>query len=119
MNTRTKTIVMAAALIAAGSALSSQAADQTDTTQTDTSRITVYAKPTTDDQQITNDVVEKLANDPRLAGYIGVETDRHNVTLTGRVITPGQVEDARRDAESVKGVTDVDAAVQPRVGEGF
>jgi osmotically-inducible protein OsmY len=122
MNIRTK-ILMAGALIAAASTVSAQAVDQTVSDpaadQSATSPTMVYGPRTTGDQRITDDVVDKIANDSRLSGNIGVETERNDVTLTGRVVTPGQVNDAGSDAESVDGVRDVDNIVTPKVGENF
>ena len=42
--------------------------------------------------------MDELASDPRLSGRIGVDTYRNEVTLRGRVSTPGQVDRAGRDA---------------------
>ncbi len=39
--------------------------------------IRVYRRRATEDQLITQDVVDELANDPRLSGRIGVETYRN------------------------------------------
>jgi osmotically-inducible protein OsmY len=79
--------------------------------------VRVYGWRSTEDQLITNEVVNTLANDPRLSGYIGVETRNREVSLYGRVTTPGQVERAERDARSVDGVRDVHNYVRPKVGE--
>jgi osmotically-inducible protein OsmY len=113
MSTRTK-ILMAGALIAAASTLSAQAADQGDTSPTP-----VYGERATEDQRINNEVVNTIANDPSLSGQIGVETEHGDVTLTGRVVTPGQVDRAGFDARSVDGVGDVQNLVTPRVGDDF
>lgn len=106
MNTRMKMILKAAALIAAASTLGSQAADQKDPSQGE-------------DQRITNEVMNKLSNDPRLSGKVGVETDRGQVTLTGLVTTSGEADRAERDAESVDGVTAVSNQVNALVGKDF
>ena len=68
------------------------------------------------DQAITNDVVDRLATDPRISGNIGVSTYNSKVELTGRVTTSGQAEIAGRDARSVDGVLDVQNNLQARVG---
>ncbi len=77
----------------------------------------VVTAPRSEDEAITNDVVDTLASDPRISGNIGVETFRNNVTLTGRVLTPTQAEIAARDAHSVDGVRDVENRLRARVGE--
>ena len=69
-----------------------------------------------DDLRITDDVVGVLASDSRLSGKIGVETWRNDVTLTGRVSTPGQARIAERDAKSVSGVRDVSNQLRTSVG---
>lgn len=68
------------------------------------------------DQAITNDVVDKIASDPRISGNIGVSTYRSKVELTGRVTNAGQAEIAGRDARSVDGVVEVQNNLQARVG---
>jgi hypothetical protein len=71
----------------------------------------------TPDQMITGDAIENLANDSRLTnGVIGVETDRRDVTLKGRVSTPGQARIAERDVQAVDGVREVHNELRPRVG---
>ena len=116
MNTGTKRILAAGALIAAASTASAQIAGPVDM-----GPITVTGRQAAEDQRITGDVVNTIRNDPRLApvdGYIGVRTDRRGeVTMIGRVPLEGQAREAGEDAESVKGVTDVDNVVRPRVGE--
>ena len=72
-----------------------------------------------DDRQITNDVVDVIAGDPRITGNIGVQTYRNEVTLSGRVSTPGQRDRAGVDARSVDGVADVQNLIKPRVGDYF
>ena len=72
-----------------------------------------------DDQRITADVVDAIANEPRIRGNIGVSTYRNNVELTGRVTTPGQRDLAATVAKSVDGVDDVTNLIKPRVGSGF
>jgi hypothetical protein len=78
--------------------------------------IEVNAPPLTQDQAINRDVVELLQNNPRLSGKIGVETRDRDVTLTGRLATPGQVNLAANDARSVEGVRYVYNQIKPRVG---
>ena len=72
--------------------------------------------PRSEDQAITNDVVDRIASDPRVSGNIGVSTYRNKVELTGRVTNSGQAEIAGRDARSVEGVMDVQNNLQARVG---
>ncbi|HSN21849.1 MAG TPA: BON domain-containing protein [Usitatibacter sp.] len=82
--------------------------------------IVVIAPAQGEDALITRDVVDTIANDPRIPGdpgvNIGVSTFRNDVTLTGRVITPRQGEIAAEDAHSVDGVRDVYSDIRPRVG---
>ena len=78
--------------------------------------ITVTAPRGEQDRMITNDVVDRIATDPGVSGQVGVDTYRNNVTLTGRVSTPAQVDRAERDAKSVPGVNDVTNTIRPRVG---
>ena len=69
-----------------------------------------------DDRRITEDVVDVLASDTRVNGKIGVDTWRNDVTLTGRVSTPGQARIAERDAKSVDGVREVRNHLRTSVG---
>lgn len=78
--------------------------------------IVVTAPRASDDELITYDVMDRIATDPHLQGRVGVETYRRNVTLTGRVTSPVQVERAERDARSVEGVRDVNNLLRARVG---
>ncbi|SRR5258708_1934136 len=112
MNTRTKTILMAGAWVAAVSSVSAQAADQNDPAP-----VTVYGRRATQDQVINSAVVDKIANDPGISGKVGVETRRAEVTLTGLVSTTGQADRAESDARSVDGVQDVHDYVRARVGD--
>jgi osmotically-inducible protein OsmY len=112
MNTRTKTLLMAGALIAAASAMSSQAADPSVASPT-----TVDAPPATADQLITTQVQDVLRNDPRLSGEIGVETHDGEVTLNGLVTTSGEADRAGRDAESVEGVRALHDDLKAYVGQ--
>jgi hypothetical protein len=81
-----------------------------------TTTITVYGTRADEDDLITNDVVAKLAFDPRISGKIGVETNNNVVTLNGRVSTPGQAQRADFDAHSVEGVSEVQNRLRTRVG---
>jgi BON domain-containing protein len=76
----------------------------------------VTAPPLTQDQAINRDVVEILQRNPRLTGKIGVETKDREVTLTGVVVTPGQVYLAGNDARSVEGVRYVYNQLRSKVG---
>ena len=78
--------------------------------------ITVEAPRQTEDERITNDVVDVLASDPYLSGRIGVETYDRDVTLSGSVTTPGQIRRAVRGAQSVAGVDHVTSELRPKVG---
>ena len=78
--------------------------------------IVVEAPRLSEDQAITNDVVDTLASDPWLSGRIGVETRDRDVNLTGSVATPGQIRRAVRGARSVPGVDHVTSELRPRVG---
>ena len=76
----------------------------------------VVTAPRDTDAAIADDVAYVIASDRRISGKIGVETFRGDVTLTGRVVTPGQAERAARDARSVDGVREVQNLLSPRVG---
>jgi hypothetical protein len=78
--------------------------------------IYVTAPRAREDDLITQDVADTIASDPRITGRVGVETYRNNVTLTGRVTSPTQVERAQRDAQSVNGVRDVNNELRSSVG---
>lgn len=78
--------------------------------------IVVTEPRATEDELITRDVVDTLANDPRLSGRIGVETNDREVELSGVVGTWGQALRAERDAKSVDGVRNVHNTLSPRVG---
>ena len=78
--------------------------------------ITVEAPVLTEDQAITEDVVDVLASNPHLSGTIGVETRDNDVTLSGSVTTPGQVRRAIRDTKSVAGVRTVNNELRSKVG---
>ena len=83
----------------------------------DESPIVVTAPRASDDVLITDDVVDRIATDPRVSGNIGVDTFRGDVTLTGRVGGTVQKDFAEQDAKSVDGVVGVDNYIRPRVGE--
>lgn len=77
--------------------------------------IVVEAPALTADQAINNDVIDRLAGNPRLTGRIGVETYDRNVELTGVVTNPRQAELAERDARSVSGVRSVQNDLRTRL----
>ena len=83
----------------------------------DESPIVVTAPRASDDVLITDDVVDRIASDPRVSGNIGVDTFRGDVTLTGRTGGTVQKDFAEQDARSVDGVNDVENYIRPRVGE--
>lgn len=78
--------------------------------------VTVYG-PRDESVAITNDVVDAIASDGRVAGKIGVSTFRNEVTLNGRVGTNGQRAIAESDAYSVDGVNRVNNQLHSAVGE--
>ena len=78
--------------------------------------IVVESSRLTEDQRITNDVIDTLASDPYLSGRIAVQTYDRDVNLSGSVTTPGQVRRAVRNAKSVWGVENVTNELRPRVG---
>jgi osmotically-inducible protein OsmY len=114
MNTLTKKVLAAGALIVAASAASAQT-----TPGTITPPRAYDIESTPQDQRITQEVEQKIANDPRLEGDIGVETVNGKVTLKGTLETSEQVSMAQDDAASVDGVRDVDAQAAARVGKNF
>ena len=64
------------------------------------------------DQQITEQVKQKLAMDPAVAPGILVTTLDGVVTLQGKAMTKGGILDALHDAESVGGVVRVDNQIK-------
>jgi hypothetical protein len=78
--------------------------------------IIVNAPRQNEDQMITNDVVDRIASDPRISGQVGVQTYRNTVTLTGKVGTPNQADLAATDARSVPGVHEVNNELRARIG---
>jgi osmotically-inducible protein OsmY len=116
-------------ILAAGAALAAPAFADTITTyqwdpatgtyveqSTYVDEIIVTAPRYTDDDLITADVADRIANDDRISGRVGVETYRSDVTLTGRVATRGQADRAERDARAAGGVRDVSNLIRPSVG---
>lgn len=77
--------------------------------------IIVTAPRLTEDQRITDDVVDRIASDPKITGQVGVETYRNTVTLTGKVRSPQQVDQAATDARSVPGVREVNNEIRSRM----
>jgi len=78
--------------------------------------IVTAPRDASDDYLINRDVADNLAADPSLRGHIETQTFRNTVTLGGRVTTPGMVDRAERDAQSVEGVRDVENRIRPSVG---
>lgn len=77
--------------------------------------ITITAPRLTEDQRITEDVVDRIASDPKITGQVGVETYRNTVRLTGKVRSPQQVDQAATDARSVPGVREVNNEIRSRM----
>jgi hyperosmotically inducible periplasmic protein len=78
--------------------------------------ITVEQRRLSEDERIQALVMDKLANNPRLSGKIGVESSGSVVRLSGYTRTVGQAWHAERDARSVIGVRYVRNEIRPRVG---
>jgi hypothetical protein len=78
--------------------------------------ITIEQQRLSEDQRIQAVVMDKLANNPRLSGKIGVESRDAVVRLSGYTATVGQAWHAERDARSVVGVKYVQNEIRPRVG---
>lgn len=68
------------------------------------------------DDSITQQVMEALAADSRLAGRIGVQTLDREVELSGIVTNASQSRQAERDARSVYGVLHVRNTLSTRIG---
>ncbi|HYC37244.1 MAG TPA: BON domain-containing protein [Usitatibacter sp.] len=81
--------------------------------------VTVYAPLLTEDEAITEDVMDSIVTDPRLSGRVGVETFNRNVTLSGHLRSSRQVDIAASNARSVPGVIDVENRIRPRVGGSY
>ena len=79
----------------------------TDTATTYRGPDIVVVEPRTEDELITEEVVDRIAANPYIEGRVGVETFRNEVTLTGRVGTSGHANQAEREAMSVDGVREV------------
>ncbi len=78
--------------------------------------MSVTAPRMSEDELLTNAVMDRLASDSHLAGRIGVESYRHVISLTGRVTTTLQKERAETLARGVEGVRDVNNYLTARVG---
>lgn len=78
--------------------------------------ITITEPRLTEDQRIQAEVMELLANNPRLSGKIGVESADNVVRLSGWTMTSGQSLRAEKQAFSVRGVKHVLNEIRPRVG---
>ena len=78
--------------------------------------VVIYGTPANTDAAITADVQDAIASTPNINGHIDVDTYRGDVTLQGRVSTPGQADRAGYAARSVDGVNHVDNEIQARVG---
>lgn len=83
---------------------------------TATAPIVVTPSQQAQDDLIKSEVIDRIAADSRLEGQVGVEIDQRNVTLTGLVLDPNQVEWAEQDALAVDGVRDVTNLVNARIG---
>jgi len=70
----------------------------------------------TEDEAITEDVMDRIASDPGISGRVGVETYRNTVTLSGRVGTPWQADKAQRHAQNTPGVREVNNELRARIG---
>ena len=78
--------------------------------------IVVTAPYLTEDEAITQDVMDNIAADPSIHGRVGVDTYENKVTLTGRVGTPWQAEKAGSHAQNTPGVREVDNQIRGRIG---
>jgi hypothetical protein len=78
--------------------------------------IIIQERRLSEDERIQAQVMDKLANSPRLSGKIGVESRDAVVKLSGYTITAGQAYRAGRDAGSVMGVKYVQNEIRPRIG---
>ena len=78
--------------------------------------ITVEQKRLSEDERIQAQVMDRLANNPRLSGKIAVESHDAVVRLSGYTITPGQAWHAARDAGRVTGVRYVQNEIRPKLG---
>jgi hypothetical protein len=78
--------------------------------------VVIYGTPGDTDAAINADVQDAIASDPWVSGHVDASTYRGDVTLRGRVSTPGQIDRVGNDARSVDGVNHVDNQVSSRVG---
>ena len=78
--------------------------------------VVVTAPYLTEDEAITNDVMDNIAADPSIHGHVGVATYENKVTLSGRVGTPWQAEKAGSHAMNTPGVREVDNQIRGRIG---
>jgi len=78
--------------------------------------ITVTEQRLSEDQRIQAQVMDRIANDSRLSGKIGVESKDRVVRLSGYTLTSGQARHAERDAWSISNVKHVVNEIRPRVG---
>lgn len=76
----------------------------------------IVTAPRSEDQAITLDVMDRIADDSSIRGRVGVETYRNVVTLSGRVGTPWQAEKAQTHAMNTPGVREVNNELRARVG---
>jgi hypothetical protein len=80
-------------------------------------QIVITAPRLSEQERITDEVIDRIADDSRISGRVGVETSRNNrVTLSGRVGTRLQADRASRHAMSVQGVREVDNQLRAQVG---
>jgi hypothetical protein len=78
--------------------------------------IIIEERRLSEDERIQSAVMDKLANNSRLSGKIGVEAHNAVVRLSGYTITAGQAYRAGRDAGSIMGVKYVQNEIRPRIG---
>lgn len=80
-------------------------------------RVTITAPRPSNDELLRNAVMDRLSSDGRISGTVGVQAYQHTVSLTGRVMTTGQVDRAGMIARGVDGVWDVNNDLRARVGQ--
>jgi hypothetical protein len=78
--------------------------------------VVIEERRLSEDERIQAVVMDRIANNPRISGKIGVESNDSVVKLTGYTRTSGQAWHAERDARSVVGVRYVQNEIRPRVG---
>ena len=76
----------------------------------------VVTAPYSEDQAITDDVMDRIASDGTIHGRVGVDTYQNVVTLSGRVNTPWQAEKAQSHAMNTPGVREVNNELRSRIG---